>query len=145
MCLTAARERYPARGTAYEGTTLCIDHRCRIRVNEECNRRLARPGHVFIKAGDPIRGCANLPQDMRVWPGIILTALGTSEPLRNGLRYQVLELPNGNTLFNVQQINDDGMLLGMPFKLETTRVAMHCDSPMRSATSHRRPERSRGI
>jgi len=60
---------------------------------------------------------------MRIWEGLILVAVGTTEPLRNGLRYQVLGLPNNDDLYLLQQINDDGALLGVPFKVDTKRMA----------------------
>ena len=118
--LDAARERYPARGTAYAGTTLVVDHRCRVLVNEHCNRRLAGQEHILVKAGPPTRGCANLAQDMRIFKGIILIALGTAPPLRNGLRYKVVELPTADKDYMVQNVNDRGDLVGEVFS--------HCPS-----------------
>ncbi len=84
--LARAKEHYPARGEAFTGVCLVVDHRCRIFVNEQANRRMAPPGHIRMKAGEPIRGTACQPQDMRIWTGIILVANGTTKPIRNGLR-----------------------------------------------------------
>jgi hypothetical protein len=43
--------------------------------------------------------------------------------MRNGLRYQVLELPTNDDLYTMQQINDDEVLLGVSFKVDTKRLA----------------------
>jgi hypothetical protein len=121
--LARAKEQYPARGEAFAGVTLVVDHRCRVFINEQVNRRTAPPVHVLVKAGEPIRGCANQPQDMRVWPGIVLTACGTKPPIRNGLRYRVLTLPVGDGAFTVSQVNDREEAVGEPFQLDKGRMA----------------------
>ena len=71
LALERAKEAYPARGEGFEGVTLVVDHRRRMLVNEQANRRMAPASHVMLKAGAPIRGCANHPQNMRVWVGLI--------------------------------------------------------------------------
>ena len=78
-----------------------------------------------MKAGPPTRGCANLAQDMRIWKGIILVALGITPPLRNGLRYTVVKLPpTDNDVYMVQNVNDRGDLVGEVLSINTDRMAM---------------------
>jgi hypothetical protein len=124
--LSRARETYPARGAAFEGTTLVVDHRCRVLINEQANRRQAGAQSVYleIEAGPPTRGCANLPQHMFVWRGLVLIAVGTDKDLRNGLRYQMLELPGTeNEHFSVQHIDDKGVLTAEPIVVDAKRLA----------------------
>ena len=90
---------------------------------EQANRRLAPPKHAVVKAGEPTRGCANVPQDMRLWAGIILTAVGTTKPLKNGLRYKVVALPEGEGPYAMQRVNDQGEAEGEPFSLEEKKIA----------------------
>ena len=61
---------------------------------------------------------------MRIFKGIILIALGTVPPLRNGLRYKVVELPTADKDYIVQNVNDRGDLVGAVFSINTERVAM---------------------
>jgi hypothetical protein len=73
----------------FKGTTLVVDHRCRTTVNRDVNRCLsASREFTVVEAGPPMSGCANLPQDMRIWRGIVPMAVcKTSDAvLRNGLR-----------------------------------------------------------
>jgi hypothetical protein len=124
LALARAKEAYPARGEGFEGVTLVVDHRCRMLVNEQANRRMAPAGHVMLKAGAPIRDCANHPQNMRVWVGLILTALGTEKPLKNGLRYRVVRLPHGEEeTFSVQQVNDRDEAVGEVLALDGARMS----------------------
>ena len=127
--LAAARERYPARGDAFDGTTLCVDHRCRVMVNERVNRRTAPAGYITLPAGEAIKGCANLPQDMRIWVGIVLVAVGQDKELKNGLRFQVVELSAEQ--LTLRGVDDNGTLLGIPFVIPAERAAQclrltHC-------------------
>jgi hypothetical protein len=95
-------------------------------VNEQPNRRQAgtQTKYLEIKAGTPTRGCANLPQDMYVWEGMILTAVGADKQLKNGLRYQVLKLPGEEEEnFEVQNFNDRGGLVGALLSVEQQRLA----------------------
>jgi hypothetical protein len=85
-----ARARYPVHGKP-TGTVLCVSHTARVRHNAEINERLAPPDALLMKAPEVARtGIANLPQDMRVWPGIVLMAAcgSTHKVFKNGLRYR---------------------------------------------------------
>jgi hypothetical protein len=87
-----ARARYLKRGP-FNGTTICISHISRERINEEVNSRIAPMDHLVIKAEEKPCAEANRPQDMRAWVGIVLVAVGTHGALKNGLRYKLLTLP----------------------------------------------------
>ena len=64
-----ARIQYEARGSTFMGTTLCITHRCRLRVNGEINTALARSDSVLVPAVYGDKNDANQTQDMKVWGG----------------------------------------------------------------------------
>ena len=100
-----------------------MDHRARKFVNETVNRRVAQPGYLFEEAGTPTQGCANEPQDMRVWVGIVLVAVGSDKQLNNGLRYQPITLPGEETGFVVQNIDDKGVLTGEIYNMDAKRFA----------------------
>jgi hypothetical protein len=119
--LAAARQRYPARGALFDGTSLCIDHRCRVLVNEQVNRRLAPVGHLTYAAGAEHKDCANLPQEMRLWSGIILVAVGRDKELKNGLRFQVTELTQDE--LTLRGVNDNGVLSEIPIVVAAARAA----------------------
>ncbi len=72
--LICARGTYEARGSTFLGTTLCITHRCRLRVNANVNNTLARTDSVLVPAVYGDKENANQPQDMKVWEGIVLMA-----------------------------------------------------------------------
>jgi hypothetical protein len=93
--LQLARERYPATGRIFFGTTLCVSHKCRVRVNRETNIACARLNSVLVEAGKVPASLANQPQNMHVYRSMILMAVCSSndEVLKNGLRYVVLDTP----------------------------------------------------
>ena len=123
--LQEARALYPVR-EPFNGTTLCISHRSRVRYNAEVNARLAPADHLCIAGSKKPSAGANQSQDMRVWVGIVMVALGTHDVLKNGLRYKILTLPAGEvTTFSLQGVNDDDLLLGEPF--EVTRETFVAD------------------
>ena len=103
-----ARERYPARGAIFFGTTLCLTHRCRIVVNAEVNKALARSNAVLVSATSD-NSLPNQPQDMLIWQGIVLMAIvpQSTTLVKNGVRYEVLNMEGGNH-FELVAINDDG-------------------------------------
>jgi hypothetical protein len=112
QALGEARKRYPTR-EPFNGTTLVIAHRTRERINGEVNLRIAPADSILVEAGVAMKGCANRPQQMRVWVGIVLVAVGTDKVLKNGLRYKLLRLPSGDIeTFCVQGVDDDDALLG---------------------------------
>ena len=55
-------------------------------------------------------GSDNEPQDMFVWPGIVLMAIVSQSTalVKNGVRYEVLVV-DGENHFEVVAINDDGV------------------------------------
>jgi hypothetical protein len=114
--LVRARTRYPVCGKPM-GTVLCISHAGRVRHNAEMNERVAPPGALLIKAPKVVQsGVANVPQDMSVWPGLVLMAAcnSTHRVLKNGLRYRVEEVGENLTLLC---IGDRGEARGEPFAL----------------------------
>jgi len=90
--LQAARHKYPASGHVFNGTTLCISHRCRMIVNREANIAAARSDAVIVEAGQVPQSLANQPQNMMVSVGMVLMAVCSSNEkvIKNGLRYKVL-------------------------------------------------------
>ena len=106
VALEMARERYPARGALFFGTTLCLSHRCRVSVNAAVNKALARSNAVLVPAMSE-NNLPNQPQDMFVWPGIYLMAIvpQSTTLVKNGVRYKVLDV--GDNKFELVAINDD--------------------------------------
>jgi hypothetical protein len=104
------------------GTVLCVSHAARVRHNAEMNERLAPQDAQLIKAPEAVSGVANMPQDMRVWPGLVLMAVCQSshKVLKNGLRYRIDELGKSLTLLC---IGDKGEPHGEPFTLAVDEVA----------------------
>jgi hypothetical protein len=122
--LQEARERYPAFGNSFKGTTLVVDHRCRIRVNSDVNRWLSSSHeYTVVEAGPSTHCIANQPQDMRLWRGIIAMAMCKSSDamLRNGLRYQVLDWVGND--FQLARVDDDAQRIGEPFVIGKDVVA----------------------
>ena len=107
IALEMCRDRYRAQGALFFGTTLCITHRCRVAINGATNKALARSTAVLVPAVDT-NGLPNRPQDMNVWPGIVLMAIvpQSTAIIKNGVRYEVL-VANDNQ-FELVAINDDG-------------------------------------
>jgi len=97
--LQAARHKYPASGHVFNGTTLCISHRCRMLVNREANIAAARSDAVFVEAGQVAKSLANQPQNMLISVGMVLMAVCSSNEkvLKNGLRYKVLSISTEKT------------------------------------------------
>ena len=70
----AARERFPRQGEP--DVSLVISHAHRIRINARDNRRLAPPEAVTIEYTGTGPTTTNMPQTMRVWPGLKLIGVG---------------------------------------------------------------------
>ena len=114
IALEMCRDRYRAQGALFFGTTLCITHRCRVAINGATNKALARSTAVLVPAVDT-NGLPNRPQDMNVWPGIVLMAIvpQSTAIIKNGVRYEVL-VANDNQ-FELVTINDDGVRTAASF------------------------------
>ncbi|CAE7238133.1 unnamed protein product [Symbiodinium natans] len=70
----AAQERFPRQGEP--DVSLVISHAHRIRINARDNRRLAPPEAVTIEYTGTGPTTTNMPQTMRVWPGLKLIGVG---------------------------------------------------------------------
>ena len=90
-------------------------------MNEQVNRRTAPAGYITLPAGEEIKGCANLPQPMRLWVGIVLVAVGQDKELKNGLRFQVMDLNEGT--ITLRGVNDDGVLTAYDMIVAFPRAA----------------------
>jgi hypothetical protein len=114
--LRQARVRYPAKTFDLTGTTLCLTNKCRVAVNEYVNKRLAPTDHVMIKPTGNFKRAAKTPQNMRIWPGIVLMGAATDKDnVKNSTRYKVLEISSSSV--KVDQINDKDEEFGKPFEL----------------------------
>ena len=107
------------------GTTLCISHKMRMAVNSRMNEALAlaQPDAVLVKAPEQPSTDYNQPQDMHVWPGIVLMARtkADNKTIKNGQRYQVVGLCNEE--FKLAAIDDDGTLSDDVFPLSEAELA----------------------
>ena len=73
------------------------------------NKALARSNAVFVQAVTT-NSLPNQPQDMHIWPGIVLMAIVPQRTtlVKNGVRYEVLRV-EGDNQFELVAINDDGV------------------------------------
>ena len=81
---------------------------------------------VLVKAPEQPSTDFNQPQDMHVWPGIVLmartkSASGFSTTIKNGLRYQVMGLCGD--VFKLAAIDDDGILSDNVFEMSEAELA----------------------
>ena len=117
--LQQARSRYPPKPFTI-GTTLCLTNTCRVAVNRYVNKMLAPADHVLIKAKAKLRA-AKTPQDMLIWPGIVLMgAMTDNKQIKNGTLYKVLEISASSV--NLAQINDKDKQVSEPFELTHEEV-----------------------
>ena len=86
--LQAARERFPRQGEP--DVSLVISHAQRIRINARDNRRLAPPEAVTIEYPGTGPTTTNMPQTMRVWPGLKL--IGAGGRVTKGIYVHVAEV-----------------------------------------------------
>ena len=86
--LQAARERFPQQGET--DVSLVISHAHRIRINARDNRRLAPPEAVTIEYPGTRPTTTNMPQTMRVWPGLKL--IGAGGRVTKGIYVHVAEV-----------------------------------------------------
>ena len=109
------------------GTTLCITHRCRVRVNAEVNIALARSDSVLVPAVYGDKNDANQPQDMKVWEGIVLMArCGSNEKhLKNGVLYKVVAITDEGDeghCFELCRVKDQGEEIGESFIMDKSEL-----------------------
>jgi len=118
--LVCARASYPTKAGIFTGTTLCLTNRCRVAINERVNQLLAPEDHKVIKV-TPNPRAAKTPQDMRIWPGIVLMGACTDKAhIKNAIRYKVVEMKEkGATL---TQVNDKNEMVNKPFELNFEEV-----------------------
>ena len=113
--LLKARLRYPVKFSRFTGTTLCLTNKCRVAINERVNHMLAPVEHRFIKV-TPNPRAAKTPQDMRIWPGIVLIGACTDKAnVKNAIRYKVLEVAEQSA--RLTQVNDKDEHIGKEFEL----------------------------
>ena len=119
--LAAARTQYPLKPFDYAiGTTLCLTNKCRTAVNGYVNKTIAPANHVMIRPMENTRA-AKTPQNMRIWPGIILVAAQTDKKnVKNGTRYRVNDLTASTV--NLVQITDNDTAAGAPFGMTYEEV-----------------------
>ena len=86
--LHAARERFPRQGEP--DVSLVISHAHRIRINARDNLRLAPPEAVTIEYTGTGPTTTNMPQTMRVWPGLKL--IGAGGRVSKGIYVHVAEV-----------------------------------------------------
>ena len=86
--LQTARQRFPRQGEP--DVSLVISHARRIRINARDNRRLAPPEAVTIEYTGTGPTTTNMPQTMRVWPGLKL--IGAGGRVSKGIYVHVTEV-----------------------------------------------------
>ena len=112
--LICARQSYPVKPGIFTGTSLCVTNNCRVAINERVNQILAPASHTLIKV-EPNPKATKTPQDMRIWPGIVLLGSCTDKiNIKNAVRYKVLKLTSEASLIRV---DDEGKSLGDSFNL----------------------------
>ena len=118
--LIRARLRYPVKFSRFTGTTLCLTNKCRVAINERVNQLLAPAEHKLIKV-TPNRRAAKTPQDMRIWPGIVLMGACTDNAnVKNAIRYKVLEVTEQSA--RLVQVNDKDEHIGKEYELTHTEI-----------------------
>ena len=121
--LAAARERYPSWRTA--DTTLCISHRRRLAINKWENLAHAQTidSALLVLKPEAKTKDDNQPQNMYIWPGIVLMARtkGIDGKIRNGIRYKVLSMGSG--IFELAQVGDDNKVKGASFPMSEADLA----------------------
>ena len=92
------RGKYPWDGIIVPDHCLVISHETRKRVNDLLNKRKSSDQTwTLVKAEKGVKrvGCKSEPQDMRLWPGIVLigcTASSSSSGIVHSATYEVVEL-----------------------------------------------------
>ncbi len=84
------------------------------------NQLLAPSDHKVIKV-PPNKRAAKTPQDMRVWPGIVLVGACTDKThIKNAIRYKVIEIKEQGVVLT--QVNDKSEIVNKPFELTFEEV-----------------------
>ena len=135
----AARARYPTRGVLCVGTNLVVTHKTRVQINNEVNNWLAPTRSVLVKASAYAkRRDANLPQDMKIWEGIVLMARvkggmlkikqagGDWVTLQNGRRYMEVAIAvteDDSTEFEMACVKDKNEKVSATFTMSEEETA----------------------
>ena len=84
---------------------------------------LAQVNSLFIPAAQNSSRDANEPQDMHVWPGLVMMARCKSgvSSVKNGMRYKLLALEADR--FTFAGVTDEGEELGQAFPLAMEEMA----------------------
>ena len=115
ISLICARISYPIRPGIFRGTSLCITNKCRVAINERVNQVLAPEEYKLINVA-PNPKAAKTPQNMRIWPGIVLLGSCTDKGhVKNAVRYKVLELNTDHA--SVILVDDEDVSVGNSFNL----------------------------
>ena len=121
-----AKARYPASRGDFLGTTLCISNDTRVKVNKRVNKILSmgQTEAVFVPAPKAVCHEANKPQDMYVWPGIVLMArCKSADPkVTNGIRYLVSGVLDGD--FELAPIDDHDAATGASFRMDAAEMGV---------------------
>ena len=92
------RGKYPWDGVIVPDHCLVISHETRKRVNDWLNKRKSSDQTwTLVKAEKGVKrvGCKSEPQDMRLWPGIVLigcTASNSPSGIVHSVTYEVVEI-----------------------------------------------------
>ncbi len=101
-------------------------HSHRVHINAKVNRQLAPTDAVLFKRpeGKLEHSNANKPQDMLLWPDIVLMAIVSSsdKQLKNGIRYKVLEIEEEEEV-SVMRLDKDDEPEGEAFRMKRAEVA----------------------
>ena len=120
-----ARVRYPTGRGDFLGTTLCISNDTRVKVNARVNGILSMGQAEAVFVPEPKAVCheAKKPQDMYVWPGIVLMARCKSgDPkVTNGIRYLVSGIPDGE--FELTPIDDNDEATGKSESMDADELS----------------------
>ena len=92
------RGKSPWDGVIVPDHCLVISHNTRVRVNDWLNKRKSSDQTwTLVKAATGVKrvGCKSAPQDMRLWPGIVLigcTASNSPSGIVHSVTYEVVEI-----------------------------------------------------
>ena len=110
-------------GTNLAPINLVISHRLRVKINAQCNLAMSalqsEKEHFSLEqyniTADPKQ---NSPQDMYVWPGLVMVAANTGRHYKNGMEYTIKAFLNGKVVLSGD--SDE-------FQLTKVEFSDHCD------------------